>query len=125
MEKIDAEIVRKALWWGWRVNLSTVIEVVSTRSSSELHSIKQTYSFRYNSEIEEDIAHKTNGNFKEILLTVVKSSGKYGGRVDMSMAMYYSELMQRYDNAKHRITSFIQALKFTLILIVSFPSHSL
>ncbi|XP_028115325.1 probable inactive poly [ADP-ribose] polymerase SRO4 [Camellia sinensis] len=107
------------------VNLSTVIEVVSTRSSSELHSIKQAYSFHYNSEIEEDIAHKTNGNFKEILLTVVKSSGKYGGRVDMSMAMYYSELMQRYDNAKHRITSFIQALKFTLILIVSFPSHSL
>ncbi|KAF5938340.1 hypothetical protein HYC85_022599 [Camellia sinensis] len=29
----------------------------------------------------------------------------------------YSELMQSYDNAKHRITSFIQALKFTLILI--------
>ncbi|CAL5323876.1 unnamed protein product [Camellia sinensis] len=83
----DAEIVREALW-GWRVNLSTVIEVVSTRSSSELHSIKKAYSFRYNSEIEEDIAHKTNGNFKEkILLTVVKSSGKYGGRVDMSMAM--------------------------------------
>ncbi|KAI8030059.1 Annexin D1 [Camellia lanceoleosa] len=69
---MDAEIVREALWWGWRVNLSTVIEVVRTQSSSELHSIKQAYSFRHNSKIEEDIAHKTNGNFKEILLTVVK-----------------------------------------------------
>ncbi|KAH7860165.1 hypothetical protein Vadar_010105 [Vaccinium darrowii] len=82
----DAEIIREALF-GWRVNINTLIEVVSTRSSSELHSIKQAYRSRYSSEIEQDMAHKISGSFKEILLTFLKSSPKYGGRVDISMSL--------------------------------------
>ncbi|KAA8546843.1 hypothetical protein F0562_003233 [Nyssa sinensis] len=88
----DAELVRDALF-GWRVNLNTVIEVASTRSSSELHFIKQAYSCRYNSNLEQDIAQKTDGTFKEILLAILKSSGKFGGRVDMSMAMCDAKIL--------------------------------
>ncbi|CAK9135423.1 unnamed protein product [Ilex paraguariensis] len=82
----DAEIVREALFGG-RVNLNVLIEVVCTRSSSQLHSIKQAYRVHYNSQIEQDIAQKITGSFKEILLAAVRSSQKYAGRVDMSMAM--------------------------------------
>ncbi|XP_058185090.1 annexin Gh1-like [Rhododendron vialii] len=82
----DAEIIREALF-GRRVNVNTLVEVVSTRSSTELHSIKQAYRFRYNSEIEQDMAHTISATFKEILLTILKSSPKYGGRIDTSMAM--------------------------------------
>ncbi|XP_034689599.1 annexin A13-like [Vitis riparia] len=82
----DADIVRDALFGG-RVNLNAVIEVVCTRSSSELHSVKQAYRFRYNSDVEQDITLKAEGGFKEILLAVLKSSRKYGSKVDRSMAM--------------------------------------
>ncbi|XAR73349.1 hypothetical protein NMG60_11007293 [Bertholletia excelsa] len=94
----DAEILRDAMF-GWRVNLNILIEVVITRSSSELLSIKEAYRFRYNSEIEQDIAHKTSGSYKELLNYIIylyktctyfrscTFKWQVGGRVDMSMAM--------------------------------------
>ncbi|KAL3527770.1 hypothetical protein ACH5RR_012426 [Cinchona calisaya] len=86
-EQRDAELVRDSLF-GWNaVNLSVIIEVVCTRSSAELYSIKQAYRTCYGSNIEQDISQKTSGNFKEILVGVLKSSNKHSSRVDKSMAM--------------------------------------
>ncbi|XP_059653328.1 annexin D2-like [Cornus florida] len=82
----DAETMRNSLYGG-NVNLNTLIEVACTRSSIELQSIKQTYSSQYNSNIDQDVAFKVNGGFKEILLAILKSCRNYGGKVDTSMAM--------------------------------------
>ncbi|KAL5714563.1 hypothetical protein ACHQM5_016507 [Ranunculus cassubicifolius] len=82
----DAEIIRNSLF-GARVDLNTLIEVICTRSSAELHVIKQSYRSQYNSDTEQDVSTKVQGGFKEILVAVVRSSRNYGGRVDKSMGM--------------------------------------
>lgn len=63
----DAEIVRDALFGG-RLDLNSVIIVACTRSSLELHAIKQAYRIRYNSDVEQDITLKTQGGFKEVYI---------------------------------------------------------
>ncbi|XP_010261245.1 PREDICTED: annexin D6-like [Nelumbo nucifera] len=82
----DAEIVRFALFGG-DVDLSTLTEIVCTRPSKDLHSIKQAYRPRYNSDLEHDVSLKIGGGFREILLAFLRSSHHYSGKVDMSMAM--------------------------------------
>ncbi|OVA03122.1 Annexin [Macleaya cordata] len=82
----DAEILRNAVF-GPSVNLGTVVEILCSRPSLELHSVKQVYLSRYNSDIEQDLALKINGGFKEILIAVLKSSRCSNSKVNMSMAM--------------------------------------
>ncbi|KAK9134314.1 hypothetical protein Syun_013644 [Stephania yunnanensis] len=84
--ELDAEIVRDSLF-GTRVDLNTLIEVVCTRDSAELQAVKQAYHSRYNLDIEQDVSLKASGNFKEILLAVLRSSRNFGAKVDASMAM--------------------------------------
>ncbi|XP_020082878.1 annexin D7-like isoform X2 [Ananas comosus] len=74
---LDAEITREALF-GTALNTDVLIEIICTRSSSELVSTKQAYQARYNSNLERDVSFKINA----------LNSNKYnGGRVDTSMAM--------------------------------------
>ncbi|XP_043720969.1 annexin D8-like [Telopea speciosissima] len=82
----DAEIVRTVLIGG-NVDMNTLIEMVCTRLSLMLQSIKQGFLSLYNSDMEQDLSHNIKGGFKEILLAVLKSSSHCGGKVDMSMAM--------------------------------------
>ncbi|XP_058099949.1 annexin Gh1-like [Magnolia sinica] len=85
--KRDAEIVRGSLSSTSSMDLNTLIEVVCTRSPSELQSIRQAYRARYGSDVEQDITRRRNGNLKEVLLAILNSSKIDGRRVDMSMAM--------------------------------------
>ncbi|XP_077213214.1 annexin D2-like [Tasmannia lanceolata] len=82
----DAEMLRGALF-GSSVDPDILTTIVCTRLPSDLRSVKQAYRARYNSNIEQDLATKTKGNLKEILLAILNSSGISGARVDMSMAM--------------------------------------
>ncbi|THG20069.1 hypothetical protein TEA_000622 [Camellia sinensis var. sinensis] len=52
-------------------------------------------------------------------------AGKIASQCAHAATGMYSELMQRFDNAKHRITSFIQALKLTLSLISAVPFEAM
>lgn len=63
----DAEIMRHSLFGG-RINLHNLIEVACTRSSLELHFIKQAYNSRFNSNLEQDMGTKLNSGFKEVTL---------------------------------------------------------
>ncbi|GMP39043.1 hypothetical protein CsSME_00010041 [Camellia sinensis var. sinensis] len=85
-QECDAEMMRNSLYGG-SVNLNTLIEIACTRSSSELQAIKQAYSSLYNSNIDQDVALKVNGGFKEILLAILKSCRNYGVKANPSMAM--------------------------------------
>lgn len=73
---LDAEITREALF-GTALNTDVLIEIICTRSSSELVSTKQAYQARYNSNLERDVSFKINGNIKEVIL--VLSSVNYQG----------------------------------------------
>ncbi|XP_073013688.1 annexin D6-like [Typha latifolia] len=88
----DAELIRNSLF-GKNLDLDVLIEIVCTRSSSELISIKLAYHARYYSDLERDVSSKTNGNIKEILLAVMNSSKYSGGKVDKSMAMCDSKTL--------------------------------
>ncbi|XP_042495746.1 annexin D7-like [Macadamia integrifolia] len=85
-EARDAEIVR-GLLIGGNVDLNSLIEMVCTRTSLELQSIKKAYHSLYNSDMEQDLSLSIKGGFKEILSAILKSSSHFGGKVEMSMAM--------------------------------------
>ncbi|KAA8536471.1 hypothetical protein F0562_028949 [Nyssa sinensis] len=107
----DAEMMRNSLYGG-SVNLNILIEIACTRLSFELQSIKQTYCSRYNSNIEQDVALKVNGGFKEILLAVLKSCRNYSGKVDMSMAMCDAKtLYEAMESGKLYGHEFVKSLK--------------
>ncbi|KAI3996390.1 hypothetical protein MKX01_026858 [Papaver californicum] len=89
----DAEILRVAVFGSGSVNLSTVIEILCSRPSLELYSVKQAYLSTYNANLEHDLALKINGSFKEILVAVSKSSRCYNGKVTTSMAMCDSKTL--------------------------------
>ncbi|KAJ8619170.1 hypothetical protein MRB53_015356 [Persea americana] len=82
----DAEIARGALFGGI-VDVDTLTEIICTRPSTELRAVRQAFRALYNSNVEQDITLKTNGNLKELLVAVLNSSRIDGARVDMSMAM--------------------------------------
>lgn len=61
----DAEILRSSLFGG-SVNLNTVVEIICTRSSYELHCIREHYRSRYQSDAEKDVSMKISGSFSEV-----------------------------------------------------------
>ncbi|RZC64594.1 hypothetical protein C5167_008286 [Papaver somniferum] len=89
----DAEMLWNAVFGSGSVNLSTVIEILCSRPSLELYSVKQAYHYVYNTNLEHDLALKISGSFKEILVAVAKSSRCYNGKVSTSMAMCDSKTL--------------------------------
>ncbi|KAK6925352.1 Annexin repeat, partial [Dillenia turbinata] len=69
----DAEILRNSIYGG-SINFNILIEIVCTRPSSELHCIKLAYGNRYHSDIEQDVALKTTGGFKEVFMHGIHNS---------------------------------------------------
>ena len=61
----DAEIARGALFGGI-VDVDTLTEIICTRPSTELRAVRQAFRALYNSNVEQDITLKTNGNLKEV-----------------------------------------------------------
>ncbi|PKU74900.1 Annexin D5 [Dendrobium catenatum] len=63
----DAEIIRRAMYAN-KTDLKLVMEIICTRSSLELLSIKQAYRVKYISLLEQDILTKANGSLKEVIV---------------------------------------------------------
>ncbi|XP_015696640.2 annexin A13-like [Oryza brachyantha] len=82
----DADIARDALF-GRRLDGDVLVEVVCTRPSAEVASIRQAYQARYSASLERDVSSRTSGSLNEVLLAFLGSSGYHGGRVDATMAM--------------------------------------
>ncbi|KAJ4760409.1 Annexin-like protein [Rhynchospora pubera] len=75
----DAEFIREALF-GCNLNINMITEIICTRPSSQIVSLKQAYQSRYNTSLERDITYKTNGTLKEVLLAILSSSNYNRGR---------------------------------------------
>lgn len=61
----DSASLREALFSS-RPNINLIVEILCTRSSLELRSIKQTYRANYNSDLDQDIAQRIQGNKTEV-----------------------------------------------------------
>lgn len=62
----DADLIREALFCH-APDINTITEIICTRPSSQIVSIKQTYEDRYNASLDHDISSKTNGTLKEVM----------------------------------------------------------
>ncbi|XP_020575864.1 annexin D2-like [Phalaenopsis equestris] len=88
----DAEIIRRAMY-GYSTDLILVMEIVCTRSSLELLSIKQAYRMTYISLLEHDFATRANGSLKEILSAILNSRIYAGERFDTRRAMCDAKIL--------------------------------
>lgn len=72
----DAEIIRAALFSS-NADLNTIVEIICTRSTSELKSCEQTYQIMYNSKLEKDVSNKTKGSMREVSFALFFSLNKF------------------------------------------------
>uniref|UniRef100_A0A0C9S4X9 Annexin n=1 Tax=Wollemia nobilis TaxID=56998 RepID=A0A0C9S4X9_9CONI len=81
----DAVLLRDALA-GAGTKDKTLIEIICSRTPSQLQLIRQAYYARYNKFVEKDVESDTSGYYQKLLLAYL-SSGRYEGpQVDMRLA---------------------------------------
>lgn len=68
----DAIIARTALE-GWCTDDRALIEVICTRSSTQIVKIREAYQKRYQRCLDDDVICKTNGPFQKLLLALLKA----------------------------------------------------
>lgn len=81
----DAVILRDALK-GWGTNDRALIEVICSRTSSQLQAIRHAYYARFRRSLEEDIRSDTSGNYRKLLLTYLTEHRSESPQVDINMA---------------------------------------
>ncbi|XP_077566533.1 annexin A2-like [Stigmatopora nigra] len=68
----DASEIRGAIK-GLGTDEETLIEILCSRSNSELQEIKQVYKDLFNKDLDKDVAGDTSGNFAKLLLALVEA----------------------------------------------------
>eukprot|EP01018_Ginkgo_biloba_P005221 Gb_05136 [translate_table: standard] len=81
----DASILRDALA-GAGTKDKTLIEIICSRTPSQLQLIRQAYHARYHSYLEKDVAADTSGHYQNLLLAYLSSVRHEGPEVDMRWA---------------------------------------
>ncbi len=65
---------------------STLIELLTTRSTAQITEAKNAYAAKYNRDLEKDIKSDTSGDFKQILVSLLTAMRPAGNKVDMTQA---------------------------------------
>lgn len=81
----DAVILRDALK-GWGTNDRALIEVICTRTSTQLQAIRQAFNNRYRRSLDDAIASDTSGDYKNLLLTYINQYRPDSPQVNMQLA---------------------------------------
>ncbi|KAI3523507.1 hypothetical protein L1887_01689 [Cichorium endivia] len=81
----DAIVLRQALNKDF-VSLQTVTEVICSRTSSQLQTVKQIYHSTFGTYLEHDIERQASGDLEKILLALVNKPRYEGMEVDRDMA---------------------------------------
>ncbi|KAF3324318.1 annexin D7-like protein [Carex littledalei] len=83
----DADLIKEALF-AHTPNINMITEIICTRPSSQIVSLKRAYQAQYNTSIDHDVSNKTNGTMKEVLLAIlISSSNNNGGRINSTMGI--------------------------------------
>ncbi|XP_023754852.1 annexin D5 [Lactuca sativa] len=81
----DATILKKAMTKNY-INLETVTEVICSRTSSQLQTLKQIYHSTFGTYLESDIELQATGHHEKILLACLSKPRYEGMEVDREMA---------------------------------------
>ncbi|KAL4591298.1 hypothetical protein LXL04_004256 [Taraxacum kok-saghyz] len=81
----DAIILKQALTKGF-INLEAVTEVICSRTSSQLQTLKQIYHSTFGTYLEHDIKVQATGDHEKILLACISKPRYEGMEVDREMA---------------------------------------
>uniref|UniRef100_A0A7N0ZS81 Annexin n=1 Tax=Kalanchoe fedtschenkoi TaxID=63787 RepID=A0A7N0ZS81_KALFE len=63
-----------------------IMEIACTRSSHDLFAVRQAYHARYKKSLEEDVAYKTSGDIRKLLVPLVTAFRYEGEEVSMMLA---------------------------------------
>nr|ACN50182.1 annexin [Annona cherimola] len=80
----DATIVRKALS-GDVIDVKAAVEVICSRTSSQIQAFKQAYHAKFGVHLENDISYQATGDLQKLLLAYVSIARYEGPEVDKTM----------------------------------------
>lgn len=81
----DAIIIRDALK-GWGTKDLALIELICTRTGSQLQAIRHAYNTRFQRSLDDDIASDTSGDYKKLLLAYLNNHRPETPQVNMQLA---------------------------------------
>lgn len=84
----------------WNAKNTSLLEISSARSSAELLMVRQAYHIRYKKSLEEDVAARTSGDFRKLLVALVSSYRYEGPEVDMHLASYEAKQLNESITSK-------------------------
>jgi hypothetical protein len=71
---------------GFETNVSTLIELLTTKSTAQITEVKNAYAANYDRDLEKDIKSETSGDLKQILVSLLTAVRPDGNKVDMTQA---------------------------------------
>eukprot|EP00250_Pteridium_aquilinum_P016456 c23111_g1_i1 orf=346-1299(-) len=81
----DAIIIRDAIV-GWGTKDLALIELICTRTGSQLQAIRQAYNTRFQRSLDDDIASDTTGDYRKLLLAYLNNYRPESPQVDSHLA---------------------------------------
>ncbi|PVD38915.1 hypothetical protein C0Q70_01540 [Pomacea canaliculata] len=84
-DEYDAYELRRAMR-GAGTDEAALIEILCTRSNSQIHTINNTYKMMYGRKLEEDIISETSGHFRKLLVSMSVGGRMENQPVDMQKA---------------------------------------
>ncbi|KAH9321503.1 hypothetical protein KI387_016142, partial [Taxus chinensis] len=95
----DAVLLRDALI-GAGTKDKTLIEIVCSRTPSQLQLIRQAYHVRYNRFVEKDVESDTSGHYQKLLLAYLSATRYEGPQVDMRLAEMDAKALYKAGEAR-------------------------
>ncbi|KAK7373038.1 hypothetical protein VNO80_06433 [Phaseolus coccineus] len=77
----------------WSSSNRVLVEIACARSSEQLLAARRAYHVLYKKSLEEDVAHRTTGDFRKLLVLLVSSYRYEGDEVDLNLAKTEAKLL--------------------------------
>ncbi|PRQ48763.1 putative annexin [Rosa chinensis] len=78
-----------------------LMEIACSRSSHELHLVKQAYHVKFKKSLEEDVAFHTSGDFRKLLVPLVSAFRYEGDEVNITVAKREAKILHEKVKDKH------------------------
>ncbi|CAI0446167.1 unnamed protein product [Linum tenue] len=78
----------------WTSSNQVIMELACTRSSLQLLDAKAAYHARYKKSIEEDVAHRTTGDFRKLLFSLIACHRYDGDDVNLTLAKQEAKILR-------------------------------
>jgi predicted transcriptional regulator len=97
--EFDAKELHDAIS-GMGTNEDTIIEILCTRTSSELAAIMKAYEAMYKNTLEKDVKGDTSGDFEKVLVAILQCKRPVNGKIDYDAAKKDAEALYKAGEGK-------------------------